>query len=189
MESFDGERLVVRAGHVLDGLDISESICVAGACLTVTCLDGSLFTVDTVPETLDRTNFGALKPGDGLNLERALRFGDRNGGHMVQGHVDAVGTLRSKERKGNSVEIEIAAPANIMRYVVEKGFIAVDGTSLTVIAAREKDFTVSVIPYTLDHTTLGVRSAGDRVNLEVDVVAKYVEKLAGPYTAGPAQTE
>jgi riboflavin synthase len=181
--SYDGETLVVRANQVLDDLKISESIMVAGACLTVTSLSesDSSFTVETVPETRTRTNFGDLEPGNNVNLERSLRYGDRVGGHMMQGHVDGVGTVRSVIEDGNSRIFVIEAPENIITNVVEKGFITVDGTSLTIVDRNDDSFSIAIIPYTFDHTTLSERPEGSKVNLEADVTAKYVAKLVEPY--------
>jgi riboflavin synthase len=183
VESYDGETLVVRANQVLDDLKVSESIMVAGACLTVTELaaNDSTFTVETVPETRTRTNFGELNPGDRVNLERSLRYGDRVGGHMVQGHVDGVGSIRSVIEDGNSRVIVIEAPENIITNVVEKGFITVDGTSLTIVDKNSDSFSIAVIPYTYDHTTFKERPEGSKVNLEADVTAKYVATLIEPY--------
>ena len=183
VQSFDGATLVVVADRVLDDLKVSESIMVAGACLTVVNTYVNTFTVETVPETLDRTNFGDLKPGTHVNLERALRYGDRVGGHMVQGHVDGVGTVRSIVVDGNSRVIVFTAPENIIENVVEKGFIAVDGTSLTIVGRNADSFSVAIIPFTFDKTTFGERSEGSRVNLETDVTAKYVANLISPYRA------
>ena len=185
--SYDKRTLVVEAGHVLDDLRVSESIMIAGACLTVVARDGESFTANTVPETVRRTSFGALKPGDGVNLERSLKYGDRIGGHMVQGHVDGVGTVARVAPEGDSLRIWFDAPANIMKYVVEKGFIAVDGASLTVVDRDDAQFSIAVIPFTRNHTTLGNRKPGDAVNLEADVVSKYVERLAEPYLAARAR--
>ena len=183
VRSYDTERLVIEAQDVLADLRVSDSISVAGVCLTVVELDQSSFTVDTVPETVTRSNFKSLKPGDGVNLERALSYGDRVGGHMVQGHVDATGSVRTMERDGNSVWIEIATPTDVLKYVVEKGFISIDGASLTVTRVTPDSFFVAIIPFTLDHTTLNEREVGDAVNLEVDVTAKYVERLVQPHLA------
>jgi len=183
VQSFDGATLVVVADRVLDDLKVSESIMVAGACLTVINTSGTTFTVETVPDTLDRTNFGDLKPGTPVNLERALRYGDRVGGHMVQGHVDGVGTVRSIVVDGNSRVIVFTAPENIIENVVEKGFIAVDGTSLTIVGRNADSFSVAIIPFTFDKTTFGERSEGSSVNLETDVTAKYVANLISPYRA------
>ena len=183
VQSFDGATLVVVADRVLDELKVSESIMVAGACLTVVNTSGTTFTVETVPETLDRTNFGDLKPGTHVTLERALRYGDRVGGHMVQGHVDGVGTVRSIVVDGNSRVIVFTAPENIIENVVEKGFIAVDGTSLTIVGRNADSFSVAIIPFTFDKTTFGERAEGSSVNLETDVTAKYVANLISPYRA------
>ena len=189
VETFDGATLVVRANRVFDDLKVSESIMVGGVCLTVVELSKSTFTVETVPETLNRTNFGDLKPGDRVNLERSLRYGDRVGGHMVQGHVDGVGTLRSVITDGNSRVIVFEAPENIIENVVEKGFIAIDGTSLTVVDRNSGSFSVAIIPFTFDHTTFSERPEGSRVNLETDVTAKYVANLIEPYRASLAKSE
>ena len=173
-----GARIEVQATHVIDDLSIGASIAVNGCCLTVVELGEGGFAADAVTETLDRTSIGALRPGDPVNLERPVRLQDRLGGHLVQGHVDAVGTLcrRTPEDDG-SQRVEFAAPPEIVRYVVEKGSIAVDGVSLTVAAVHDDGFAVAVIPHTLAVTTLGTKDDGDPVNLEVDVVAKYVERL------------
>ena len=181
VRSYDLQRMVVKAGAVLADLRVSDSISVAGVCLTVVELGEDWFAVDTVPETVRRSNFASLKPGSGVNLERALSYGDRVGGHMVQGHVDATGAIRRMEQDGNSVWIEISCPPDVLKYMVEKGFVAVDGTSLTITQVTTESFSVAIIPFTLEHTTLKERSAGDKVNLEVDVTAKYVERLAEPY--------
>ena len=180
---FDGETLVVGASQVLEDLKISESIMVAVACLTVKALSetDSTFTVETVPETLVRTNFSDLKPGSKVNLERSLRYGDRVGGHMVQGHVDGVGRVRSIIEDGNSRVFVIEAAENIIDNVVEKGFITIDGTSLTVVDRNTDSFTIAIIPFTFDHTTMKERPEGSKVNLEADVTAKYVGNLIAPY--------
>ncbi len=184
--SFDGRTLAVSAKSVLADLKLSESICVAGACLTVVKRDKGTFTVETVPETVQRTNFKALKPGMGVNLERALALGDRLGGHMVQGHVDGTGEVAWTKPDGNSVRVGFKAPANMMRYIVEKGFIAVDGVSLTIVDVSADGFSIALIPYTREHTTFSERKTGDTVNLEADVTAKYVERLIGPYVGRKA---
>ncbi len=170
-------RIVIRAHAVLEGTRIGDSIAVNGACLTVVQLRDDTFAVDVTPETLRRTNLGDVAPGSVVNLERAAALGDRIGGHMVQGHVEATGSVVAKEPEGESVMVRFNAPRDIMRYVVPKGFIAVDGISLTVVQCDSSSFTVSVIPYTLAHTVLGNRRVGDRVNLESDVIARYVERL------------
>ena len=181
VRSYDLRRMTVEASSVLGDLKVSDSISVAGVCLTVVDLGDGAFSVETVPETVDRSNFGALKPGCGVNLERALALGDRIGGHMVQGHVDGRGKMLSAAEEGNSVRIGIGCEPELLRYIVEKGFITVDGTSLTVTAVSASGFEVAIIPFTFEHTTLNERSVGDEVNIEVDVTAKYVERLASPY--------
>lgn len=181
--SFDGERLVIRAARVLEDLAVSDSICVNGACLTVIERAERTFAVQVVPETMRRTNLGDLKAGDRLNLERPLRHGGRIGGHFVQGHVDGVAELTRATPDGNSVQVSFKAGPRIMRYVVEKGFVALDGVSLTVVERAEESFGITVIPFTRDHTTFGRRTVGDRVNVEVDITAKYVEQFVKPYLA------
>ncbi|MFC1935419.1 riboflavin synthase [Chloroflexota bacterium] len=170
-------RLVIQAHVTLDGTRVADSIAVNGACLTVVDIQGDTLAVDVVPETLRRTNLGDARPGDLVNLERSLALGDRMGGHMVQGHVEATARVISLEPEGEAVNIGFHAPPEIMRYVVPKGFIAVDGISLTVVQYNPSSFTVTVIPYTREQTVLGSRRVGDRVNLETDVIARYVERL------------
>ncbi len=181
--STDGARLVVSAEMVLEDLKISDSIALAGTCLTVVDRTDKTFTVEVVPETLQRTNLGALKPGDGINLEGSLRWQDRVGGHMVQGHIDCVVTVDSVIPEGNSRVVRYRAPLRIMRYVVEKGFVALDGVSMTVVNRDDESFSVAVIPFTWDHTTFSERDVGSGVNLEADVTAKYIEQLILPYVA------
>jgi riboflavin synthase len=175
-----GARIEITATRVLDDADLGASIAVNGCCLTVVALHPGHWAADAVTETLDRTSLGSLRAGDPVNLERPVRLADRLGGHVVQGHVDAVGTLTaSAPLPDGSTRMTFAAPAAVLRYVVEKGSITVDGISLTVAALDDADdtFTVAVIPHTLAVTTLGARQPGDPVNLEVDVLAKYVERL------------
>jgi riboflavin synthase len=167
--SFDGSRLVVEMGT---GAEIGDSIAVAGVCLTVAARDNGSLAFDVVPETLARTTLGSLGAGDEVNVEPSLRAGDPLGGHIVQGHVDGVGSLR---QRGELTWFD--APAEIVRYCVEKGSIAVDGTSLTVAAIDGEGFAVALVPHTLEATTLGELDPGAPVNLEVDVLAKYVERL------------
>lgn len=157
---------------------LGDSIAVNGACLTVTALDGSEFTVDASRETLSRTTLGTLAPGSRVNLERALRSGDRLGGHIVNGHVDGVGEVVSKTKSGGSFIFRFSLPERLAKYVVEKGSIAVDGVSLTVNSAEGNEFTVNIIPFTLAETTFGGLGPGSRVNIECDIIAKYVEKLS-----------
>ena len=169
--------IIVRASEAMADLKVSDSINVNGTCLTVTSRDEHTFSVDVVPETLRRTNLGSLGAGDPVDLERAAVVGGRLGGHMVQGHVEATGRVRSLGPEDNAVMVTIEAPPEIMRYVVAKGFIAVDGISLTVVESDDFSFVVSVIPYTLESTVLGSREPGATVNLETDVIARYVERL------------
>lgn len=169
--------LTVAAQRVLTGTRVGDSLAVNGACLTVTALDADGFTVDLAPETLRRTNLGDLRPGSPVNLERALAVGDRLGGHFVQGHVDGVGRVAVLLPQGDACLARFQAPPAVMRYVVPKGFIAVDGVSLTVVERDDSSFTVSLVPHTLANTILGRYRVGDRVNLEVDIIGKYVERF------------
>ena len=180
--SLEAGRLSVEAEMPLE-LEEGDSVAVNGVCLTATAVNGSGFRADVMDETLRRTALGELGPGSQVNLELALRASDRLGGHVVQGHVDAVGTVESVTEEGLARVVRIAAPAEVLRYVVEKGSIAVDGVSLTVSGVDDAGFAVSLIPETLERTTLGAGAPGTRVNLEVDVFAKYVEKLTS-HTVG-----
>ncbi|MFH1560283.1 MAG: riboflavin synthase [Chloroflexota bacterium] len=173
----DSSSLSVEATTLLEGLREGDSIAVNGTCLTVTTIGEGYFSVDTMPETLRRTNLGLLKPGDPVNLERALTLSSLLGGHLTQGHVDATGTLVSIQPEGDALLMKFHAPPQVMKYVVEKGFIALDGISLTVMEYDAATFVISVVKYTLENTNLGHRKPGDVVNLEVDILAKYVEKL------------
>ena len=173
----DARSLTVRASKVVNGLQLGDSISVNGACLTVVARRDDQFSVDVVPETRRRTSLGTLTPGNRVNLERPLAVGDRLGGHIMQGHVDATGRVTSRKPKADSVILRISSPKRLMPYIVEKGSIAVDGISLTVVKRGASSFTLSVIPYTLENTNLKEKAVGDRVNLEVDIVAKYVETL------------
>ncbi len=158
-------------------LSSGDSVAVNGVCLTAVQPDGASFRADVMPETLRRSSLGPLDEGDEVNLELPLRAGDRLGGHMVQGHVDATGRVEEVREEGFSRVVRVSAAADSLRYIVEKGSIAVDGVSLTVSAVDDQSFEVSLIPETLERTTLGEAAAGKTVNLEVDVLAKYVEKL------------
>jgi riboflavin synthase len=169
-------RLTVAAEVVTDGLRVGDSVAVNGVCLTVTAA-GRSFTADVMAETLDRSNLGRLVPGERVNLERALRFGDRVGGHLVSGHVDAVGTITGKEERDIAVVVSIGAPREMLRYVATKGSVAVDGISLTVLETGEDWFSVSLIPHTYRNTTLGGKNNGAKVNLEADVLARYIERF------------
>jgi len=170
--------LVIAAKQVLQGMERGQSIAVNGVCLTITDFNATSFSVDIMSETLRRTNLGLLSAGDGVNLERPLALGGQLGGHLVQGHVDATGRIASITWDGEAMIIKCEAPSEVMRYVVEKGFIAVDGVSLTVVAKDVSSFQVSIVEYTQQHTTLGSRRVGELVNLEVDIIAKYVEQLS-----------
>ena len=170
--------LVIAAEEVIKGIELGGSITVNGACLTVTNFDATSFSVDITPETLKRTNLGLLSAGDRVNLERPLALGGELGGHLVQGHVDATGRVASITWDGETMLIRFEAPPEVMRYVVEKGFIAVDGVSLTVVTRNASSFQVSVVDYTRRHTNLGSRKAGNLVNIEVDIMAKYVEQFS-----------
>ena len=173
----DAVRLTVRGAHVMLDARLGDSISVNGCCLTVAARDAETFTADVMRETLDKTSLGALAPGGRVNLERAVTPSTRLGGHVVQGHVDGTGTVVRREPSEHWELVEISLPADLARYVVDKGSIAVDGISLTVVSAGDDRFTVSLIPETLARTTLGTTQPGDPVNLEVDIVAKYVERL------------
>jgi riboflavin synthase len=176
-ETADGVRLAVRTPLARE-LSEGDSIAVNGVCLTAVGLGGGdLFGADVMRETLRRSSLAEVEPGSAVNLELPLRAGDRLGGHMVQGHVDGVGAVRDVREDGFARIVEITAPPDLLRYVVEKGSIAVDGVSLTVSAVGDDFFAVSLIPETLERTTLGAAAPGRPVNLEVDVLAKYVEKL------------
>jgi len=176
-----GARLVIEASTVLDDVEMGASIAVNGCCLTVVAFDEHSWSADAVIEKLARTNLGDLGTGDSVNLERPVRLADRLGGHLVQGHVDATGSVRVREpQPDGSTLLTIEAPAEVMRYIVHKGSITVDGVSLTVAHRDHDAFAVALIPHTLAVTTMGSRAAGARVNLEADLIAKYVEALVAP---------
>jgi riboflavin synthase len=172
LRSRDGGRFVFEARQVLEDARIGDSIAHNGCCLTVVQMGEGWYAVDAVDETLTRTNLGDLVPGDPVNLERPVRLSDRLGGHLVQGHVDAVGEIVTP-----APDLRIRVPSELLRYIVEKGSITVDGCSLTVVEPLDDGFTVAVIPHTAHVTVLGGKGPGDRVNLEVDMVAKYIERL------------
>lgn len=171
----------IRAAAVLEETHIGDSIAVNGVCLTVTGMTGDGFTADVMPETLRRTNLGRLNSDSRVNLERAMAAGGRFGGHIVSGHIDGVGTIRSMRREENAVWVTIAAPTHILRLIVEKGSIAIDGVSLTVAEVTSETFSVSIIPHTGAQTILLSKRPGEQVNLENDVVGKYVQRLLEPY--------
>ncbi|MBI2869951.1 MAG: riboflavin synthase [Chloroflexi bacterium] len=171
------DRLVIGAREVVRGLIPGGSVAVNGACLTATEITPAGFTVDVMPETLEKTNLGGLRPRGRVNLERPLGLGGELGGHLVQGHVDGAGRVAAVAPEGDALIIRFEAPPEIMRYIVYKGFIAIDGVSLTVTGLDARSFAVSVVGFTRRHTTLGERRAGDTVNLEADIIAKYVERF------------
>jgi len=170
-------RITIEGPTVLSDANLGDSICVNGVCLTVAEQNGDQFTADVMSETINRTTIGDLLAGSQVNLERPVTLATRLGGHLVQGHVDAVGAVSAREHSENWDVVTITPPKDLLKYVVEKGSITIDGTSLTVSAVTDTTFSVSLIPATLEKTTLGIRQIGERVNLEVDVLAKYVEKL------------
>jgi riboflavin synthase len=174
----DGDRYQIGATAVLEDAEIGDSIAVNGCCVTVVARTSEIFETEITGETLRRTTFGLLRPGDAVNLERPVRASDRLGGHVVQGHVDAIGEVMA-----SPPELEVRIPADLMRYCVEKGSIAIDGVSLTIFDIGNDTFTVAVIPHTSQATTIGRRLPGDKVNIEVDVAAKQIEKLISPYLA------
>jgi len=169
--------LVIAVRDVLQGVELGGSMAVNGVCLTVTSFSPGSFVVDIMSETLKRSNLGLLRVGDRVNLERPLALGGPLGGHLVQGHIDATGKIVSVRREGEATLIRYKASPEVMRYIVEKGFIAVDGVSLTVVARDTGSFQVSLVDYTRKHSILGDRQVGDIVNLEVDIIAKYVEQF------------
>ena len=175
----EGAVLGVRGPTVTSDAAHGDSISVSGVCLTVTSVDGDVFVTDVMKETFDRSALGSVVVGERVNLERAVTPSTRLGGHIVQGHVDGVGTVLSREHGDSWDEVRIALPPDLNRYVVEKGSICVDGISLTVVSVDEEWFSVGLIPTTLQRTTLGLKDVGSLVNLEVDVIAKYVEKMVG----------
>ena len=176
----------IWARKVLEGTKIGDSIAVNGVCLTVVTLQPDGFQADVMAETVRRSSLGILRPGDRVNLERAMAADGRFGGHIVAGHIDGTGRVESLVREENAVWVTISAPAEILRYIVEKGSIAIDGISLTVAYVDDRVFKVSVIPHTGEETTLLSRVPGDTVNLENDIVGKYIEKLMRPVPSGPS---
>ena len=169
--------LTIGCRTVLEGSQIGDSIAVNGVCLTVTSMGGSYYTADVMAETMNRSSLGQLSTGAKVNLERAMAAGGRFGGHIVAGHIDGTGTILSTRKEGNAVWVEVGASAKILRYIIEKGSIAIDGISLTVALLTDYSFSVSVIPHTGEETTLLHKKKGDVVNLENDLVGKYVERL------------
>ena len=171
----------VSASKVLEDISIGDSVSVSGVCLTTTEFDSTSFTVDVVPETLRRTMLGSLSTGDIVNLERSLSVGSRFGGHILQGHVDGTGTINSQEKDGEALLIKVATDERILGYIVEKGFVAVDGVSLTVVDCDLSSFMITLVPHTMANSTFKVKNVGDTVNIEVDILAKYMERFSKQY--------
>lgn len=170
-------QITIEAKKILKDIRLGDSIAVNGTCLTVTRYADNFFTADVMPETVRSTVLAHLKPGDYVNLERTLQVGSRLGGHMVSGHVDGVGVITGKVREENAIMVSIRAETEVLRYVIKKGSIAIDGISLTVVNVDEDRFSVSLIPHTAQMTTLGLKKTGEYVNLETDLIGKYVERL------------
>ena len=176
-KGFAGAKFLIIASQILEDLQVGDSVSVSGACLTATGIDATGFSVDVSAETLKRTSLGTIGVGTPVNLERAMRLNARIGGHLVTGHVDGMGTLRAREQDGNAIQMTIEASDDIMRYCVTKGSITMDGISLTINGVSERGFSVSIIPHTAKITTLGLKQIGELVNLESDLIGKYVERL------------
>lgn len=183
-----GARLTIGAKTVLGGTKLGDSIATNGVCLTVVSMTADSFSADVMAETLRRSSLGALQAGSPVNLERAMPANGRFGGHIVSGHIDGTGTVSSQKREDNAVWVTVRTPASLLRYIVEKGSIAIDGVSLTVAAVDETSFAVSIIPHTGAQTILLGKKPGETVNLECDVIGKYVEKLLTPYAAAEKPT-
>jgi len=177
-------KLTIGGGVIFSDLKLGDSVAVDGVCLTASAIDGGTFTADVMPETLDRSALGALRPGSRVNLERAMAADGRFGGHMVSGHIDGTGRIASQHRDDNAIWLRIEADVRILRYVIEKGSIAIDGISLTVAKLDDTGFSVSIIPHTAQETTLLQKRTGELVNLENDLVAKYVERLLATQEPG-----
>jgi riboflavin synthase len=175
-------KLVISTDKVTAGMRHGDSVAMNGVCLTVTDFNENSFAADIMPETLRRTNLGQLRAGDRVNLERAVGLGGQMGGHLVQGHIDDTGTVAAVMREGETTIIRFEAPDEVMRYTVSKGFISVDGVSLTIIDRDERSFRVSVVDYTQKQTTLGEKGVGDTVNLEADIIGKYVAQFTRSQT-------
>ncbi|MBP3400546.1 MAG: riboflavin synthase [Selenomonadales bacterium] len=178
-------RITIAAKKVLEDVKLGDSIAVNGTCLTAVDFDSTYFTADVMPETVNKTVLAHLRPGDLVNLERTLRLGDRFGGHMVSGHVDSVGKIIAKDQNDIAIIVKISVTPETSRYIIKKGSIAIDGISLTVVEATDTWFSVSLIPHTAKMTTLGYKRVGDSVNLETDIIGKYVEKLLMPKQSEP----
>jgi riboflavin synthase len=187
VKSAKSARITIKAIKVLEDVKLGDSISTNGVCLTVTEFDAKSFIVDVMAESMRRSNLNNLSPGDEVNLERALKVGDRLGGHIVSGHIDGVGTISKYQEEDNAVWITISASSELLKYIVQKGSIAIDGVSLTVAYVDDSVFKVSIIPHTKDVTTLLRKKAGEKVNLECDMVGKYIEKLLGVKEQAPVK--
>ena len=176
-KTLSGTRLTIFAKTVMDDLSVGASISVDGACLTVVKRDDKEFTVDVSPETMGVTNLGKLSAGSPVNLERAMKLNERIGGHLVAGHVDGVGTVRGRRQDSNAIVLTFEVPPDVLRYCISKGSITVDGVSLTINDVTDRGFSVAIIPHTAKVTTLGIKQQSDTVNLESDLIGKYVERL------------
>jgi len=175
--SGQGKRLTIEADYLLDHTKIGDSIAVSGACLTAVMIEGKSFEVDVSPETLSKTTFGKAKIGDRVNLERALRLSDRIDGHLVSGHIDGIGSVKNIKTLGNAIIITFEVPEFLSRYMIRKGSVAVDGISLTINNCDKRSFEVSIIPHTAKLTNIGLKKIGDHVNIETDMIGKYVERF------------
>ncbi|QEK13305.1 riboflavin synthase [Crassaminicella thermophila] len=177
LKGTNSAKIVINAKKVLEGIKLGDSVATNGVCLTVTDFTNNSFSVDVMAETIRRTNLKSLVPSSKVNLERALRLGDRLGGHLVSGHVDGIGIIKNFQKEDNAVWVSISAPSNVLKYIIHKGSIAIDGVSLTVAYVDNQLFKVSIIPHTKDMTTLLQKDVGDEVNLECDMIGKYIERF------------
>jgi riboflavin synthase len=181
-----GKRLTIAAGFDLSGTKVGDSISVSGACLTAVTIAGRQFEVDVSPETVARTTLGSVRVGERVNLERALRLSDRIDGHLVSGHTDGTGAIDSREAAGNAIIVTVSAAEALTRYMIVKGSVAVDGISLTINHLEAARFSVSIIPHTAGRSTIGFKQKGEAVNIEVDMIGKYVEKFLSAQSGRPA---
>ena len=177
VKSVQSKVITIEANKIFDDLHLGDSVAVNGTCLTVSSFDDKIFNADVTQETLNRTNLGSLKNGSRVNLERAMTLSGRFGGHIVSGHIDGVGSIKSMKKDDNAIILAIEVPRHLMKYIVEKGSVAVDGISLTVASLTDNTFSIAVIPHTLKETVLYYKKEGDKVNIENDVIGKYVERL------------
>ena len=177
VKSVQSKVITIEAKKIFDDLHLGDSVAVNGTCLTVSSFDNKIFNADVTQETLNRTNLGSLKNGSRVNLERAMTLSGRFGGHIVSGHIDGVGSIKSMKKDDNAIILTIEVPRQLMKYIVEKGSVAVDGISLTVASLTDNTFSIAVIPHTLKETVLYYKKEGDKVNIENDIIGKYVERL------------